>query len=293
MVTLVAWGGVGKTTLVAKWAAGLAKQEYDGADYFDWSFYSQGTREQGGASADVFVAKALKFFGDPATAESAASPWDKGSRLAQILSQCRALLVLDGLEPLQYSPGPLAGELKDPAVTALLKGLAAKNAGLCVVTTRESVTDLAQFRDSTAPEWQLGRLSKAAGAALLEKLGVHGTAKEIEDLVAEVDGHALTLNLLGSYLARAHGGDVRRRDRVKLEKADARTQGGLAFKTISAYRKWLGEGGEEGARQLTVLRLMGLFDRPAGAGCLAALRREPAIEGLTETLVGLDEEDWN
>ncbi|MCP3963373.1 MAG: hypothetical protein GY719_36505, partial [bacterium] len=35
------------------------------------------------------------------------------------------------------------------------------------------------------------------------------------------------------------------------------------------------------------------FDRPADAGCLEALRHEPAIEGLTEPLVDLDEEDWN
>ena len=40
VVTLVVWGGVGKTSLVAKWAAKLAGRDYDGADYFDWSFYS-------------------------------------------------------------------------------------------------------------------------------------------------------------------------------------------------------------------------------------------------------------
>ena len=80
---------------------------------------------------------------------------------------------------------------------------------------------------------------------------------------------------------------------MKLEKADAKTQGGHAFKTMAAYQQWLGDGGEEGARQLAVLRLMDLFDRPADAGCLAALRRAPAIEGLTEPLVDLDDEDWN
>ncbi len=85
VVTLVAWGGVGKTSLVARWAAGLAGRDFDGADYFDWSFYSQGTVDHlrasgatrgGGASADVFVASALKFFGDAEMAKSAASPWD-------------------------------------------------------------------------------------------------------------------------------------------------------------------------------------------------------------------------
>jgi hypothetical protein len=42
---------------------------------------------------------------------------------------------------------------------------------------------------------------------------------------------------------------------------------------------------------VAVLRLMGLFDRPADAGCLAALRSE-TIPGLTEPLAGLADEDW-
>ena len=103
----------------------------------------------------------------------------------------------------------------------------------------------------------------------------------------------MALNLLGRYLARAHGGDIRKRDHVRFEKADARIQGGHAFKAMAAYEKWFAGGGEEGTRQLAVLRVMGLFDRPANAGCLAALRREPAIKGLTESLVGLTDEDWN
>lgn len=129
VVTLVAWGGVGKTALVSKWVAGLAARDHDGADYFDWSFYSQGTREQGGASADQFVDAALRFFGDEATADSAKPPWDKGAWLAQLVAARRTLLVLDGLEPLQHPPGPLVGELKDPAMTALLKGLAGRTPG--------------------------------------------------------------------------------------------------------------------------------------------------------------------
>jgi tetratricopeptide (TPR) repeat protein len=38
---------------------------------------------------------------------------------------------------------------------------------------------------------------------------------------------------------------------------------------------------------------LGLFDRPAEPGCLEALRKAPVIEGLTEALVDLDEDDWN
>jgi tetratricopeptide (TPR) repeat protein len=293
VLTIVAFGGVGKTSLVAHWAAGLAQRDYDGASYFDWSFYSQGTREQGGASADQFINRALEFFGDAETAASTASPWDKGARLAQLVAERRALLVLDGLEPLQYPPGPLAGELRDPAVAALLKGLAQRNPGLCVVTTRERVSDLTPFRASTAPELPLDHLSIPAGVELLRTLGVRGNENELEGLVKEVDGHALTLNLLGRYLVRAHGGDIRKRDRVRLEKADEKSKGGHAFKAMAAYEKWLADGGEEGARQLAILRLMGLFDRPADAGCLDALRQLPAIAGLTEPIMDVAEEDWN
>src|SRR6185295_12506436 len=153
VVTFVAWGGVGKTSLVAKWAAGL---DLGGADYFDWSFYSQGTREEGSASGEPFVNAALRFFGEAEgerIADSSISGWDKGAKLAGFVARRKALLILDGLEPLQYSPSsPLAGQLKDPGVTALLKGLAAHNPGLCVVTTRECVTDLAAFWDRTVSE---------------------------------------------------------------------------------------------------------------------------------------------
>jgi class 3 adenylate cyclase len=304
VVTIVAWGGVGKTSLVAHWQAGLVPRHYDGANYFDWSFYSQGTREQGGASADTFIAAALEFFGGEEgkkLASSPVSPWDKGAKLAQWVGQRRSLLVLDGIEPLQYPPGPLAGQLKDRALEALLKGLAQKNVGLCLVNTREPVTDLAPYRDKTVQELELEHLSEQAGAALLHHAGatragagmIRPEDPELRAASGEVNGHALTLSLLGSYLAKAHGGDIRRRHEVKFEKADASIQGGHAFKTMAAYENWLAGAGVDGQRQLAALRLLGLFDRPADARCLEALRRAPAIPGLTEPLVGLGQADWN
>ena len=52
------------------------------------------------------------------------------------------------------------------------------------------------------------------------------------------------------------------------------------------------DGGEEGRREVAVLRVMDLFDRPADSGCLKALLQAPVIPGLTEPLVGLAGEDW-
>jgi hypothetical protein len=145
----------------------------------------------------------------------------------------------------------------------------------------------------------LGNLTEDAGAALLHHAGARraGAAEiqpdddELRAASRKVDGHALTLNLLGSFLGRAYHGDIRRRDRVKFRKADAKTQGGHAFRMLAAYERWLATGTEEGPRHLAVLRLMGLFDRPANASCLTALRREP-IPGLTEPLAELANDDW-
>jgi hypothetical protein len=140
----------------------------------------------------------------------------------------------------------------------------------------------------TVHEEELKRLSKEAGVELLRQFGVTGWQKEFETLVEDVKGHALTLNLVGGFLKRAHNGDIRRRDRVKFEKADGKILGGHAMAT---YEQSLLSGGEEGRREVAVLRLMGLFDRPADAACLKALTSE-TIPGLNEPIVGLDDDDW-
>ena len=295
VLTFVALGGEGKTSLVAKWTADLAHQGWPGCDaVFAWSFYHQGTDEKTADSSDLFLKEALTVFGDPAMAGSAQHASDKGRRLAQLVGERRALLILDGVEPLQYAPtSPTPGELKDSGLAALLKGLAASNHGLCIVTTRYSIPDLRAYWQTTAPETRLPRLSKAAGVALLRSLGVKGNQKEFETLVEDVQGHALTLNLLGSYLHDAHAGDIRKRDLVKLDEADDEEQGGHAFRVMDAYVKSFESEGEKGKRALAVLRLLGLFDRPANADCLTALLKAPALPDLTEALVGMSEAQRN
>ena len=298
ILTFVALGGEGKTSLVAKWLAELAYQNWPGCDSaFAWSFYSQGTREQYDASSDLFLKEALMFFGDSADQEfagSAADAYEKGQRLARIVGQRRSLLILDGVEPLQYSPtSATLSELKDIGLIALLKGLAANSDGLCIVTTRYSIPNLKTFWQTTAPEVELLRLPRKAGVHLLKTLGVHGTAHEFEMLVENIRGHALTLSLLGTYLRDAHGGDIRRRDLVRLGAADAEEQSGHAFRVITAYEKAFEAEGEKGKRALAILRLLGLFDRPMSADCFAALLEKPAIPSLTKSLIGLNEAQLN
>ena len=292
VLTFVALGGEGKTSLAAKWANDLAARGWPGCEAaFAWSFYNQGTREQAGASSDLFLAESIKFFG--AETIEGESGHEKGKRLAKIVGAKRALLILDGLEPLQYPPtSPLAGQLKDDGVLALLKGLAQRNAGLCLATTRYAIDNLKGYA-ATAPQRDLAPLSEEAGAKLLAALGVKGTRKEREQLAADMKGHALTLEVVGGYLRDAHGGDIRKRDLIEFEEADAEEKGGHAFRAMAAYARWFEGEGEKGQRALAMLRLTGLFDRPADAGCLAALWRAPAIKGLTEALVDLSEAQRN
>jgi DNA-binding transcriptional ArsR family regulator len=295
ILTFVAQGGEGKTSLVAKWAAELAHQDWPGCEAaFAWSFYSQGTSEKTQASSDSFLKEALLFFGDSEMANSAAGSFDKGRRLAQLIRERRALLILDGLEPLQYAPtSPTGSELKDQGISALLKALATKNDGLCVVTTRYSIPDLRNFWQATAPEIKLTSLSREAGVALLRTLGMKGTQKEFEQLVNDVRGHALTLNLIGTYLRDAHGGDIRKRDLVKLEEADAEEQSGHAFRVMDVYVNSFKGEGEQGRRALSILRLLGLFDRPATVDCLNALWTGEEIGGLNGPLLGISEAQRN
>ena len=137
IVVLRAQGGAGKSTLARVWVDALRDRGLPGFERaFAWSFYSQGTREQA-TSADLFVAEALRFFGDRGPANR--DPWEKGERLAGLVAAQRTLLVLDGLEPLQAeaSDHALRGAIKDPALRTLLECLARDNPGLCLVTTRE------------------------------------------------------------------------------------------------------------------------------------------------------------
>ncbi|MES1241973.1 MAG: hypothetical protein ABUT39_10175 [Acidobacteriota bacterium] len=284
VLTLVAFGGTGKSALVSRWLDSMSAAGWRGARrVLDWSFYSQGTEDRV-TSADRFLDHALAWLGDPDPKKGSAR--ERGLRLADLVRQEKTLLVLDGVEPLQHPPShPLAGRLKDPGLAALLKSLAGANPGLCVVTTRERITDLDAF-PTTAPQDDLEALSPEAGAELLKALGVKGKDSELLAASKRFGNHALTLSLLGGYLTRACGGDIRRYKEVNVAGA-AKRKGGHALRVIGTYASWLGEGPE-----LAALRLLGLFDRPASPNAITALRAKPAIPELTDKLVDLREEDW-
>jgi serine/threonine protein kinase/tetratricopeptide (TPR) repeat protein len=285
VVTIVAWAGVGKSTLVNHWLRRMATDHYRSAELvFGWSFYRQGS-SGGTASADEFLDAALTWFGDPDPRLGTA--WEKGGRLAKLVAHRRTLLVLDGLEPLQNPPGPREGRIREPALQALLRELAAFNTGICVVTTRMPVADIADHERTSALRCDLEQLSSAAGAKLLEALGVKGPEAELRNASNEFSGHSFALTLLGSYLTDAFSGDIRRRSEVSGHLAHDVRQGAHARKVMESYQTWLGESPE-----LSVLRMLGLFDRPADEKALGVLLKSPVIPGLTESLTDLRPTVW-
>jgi tetratricopeptide (TPR) repeat protein len=271
---------VGKSALVNRWLATLREAGWPGAErVYGWSFYSQGTDRL--SSSDAFIDAALRWFGDPDPTQGSA--WDKGERLAALVAKTRTILVLDGLEPLQWGPGVEHGKLKDQAVCALVKELGAQNQGVCLITTRIALTDLeALGGPHGVAALDLDHLSAEAGAELLAAHGVKGPPAELRDAAREYDGHSLALTLLGSYVRKAHKGDVRRRALIPP------LAGKPAHRMMATYERWFA-----GKPELAVLRMLGLFDRPATGEEIGALRAEPAVVGLTDTLAGVGEGGWN
>src|SRR6202162_5718464 len=280
VVSIIAWAGVGKSTLVNHWLRRMGTDHYRSAELvFGWSFYRQGSSGQT-SSADEFLDAALTWFGDPDPRVGTA--WEKGERLAKLVAQRRTLLVLDGLEPLQNPPGQQEGRVREPSLQALLRDLAAFNTGLCVITTRTPVADIADHERTSALRRDLEQLSSDAGAKLLQALGVTGHEAELRNASDEFSGHSFALTLLGSYLTDAFSGDIRRRSEVSGHLAHDVRQGAHARKVMESYETWIGKGPE-----LSVLRILGLFDRPADEKALGSLLKSPAIPGLTESLTDL------
>lgn len=288
IVTLIAWGGIGKTCLTTHWLKKMAKARYKGAKHvYAWSFYSQGASESKQASADSFIVKTLEWFGDSQAEEGDMT--ERARRLARLIQQENTMLILDGMEPLQY---PENGRLKDYALNTMLKELVhgtGEKKVLCLISSRLRLSGLDDFTgkdDDPVKVIDLDYLDIPSGVKLLRLLGASkGLKKDFEAAVKELNGHALSLTLLGRLVKNAHQGDIRKRDKIKRVFKE-KHQGEHAFHVMHSYEHFM-----KGKPELDILRLMGLFDRPAIKEAIKVLITPPAIYGVTEALQGMEEED--
>jgi tetratricopeptide (TPR) repeat protein len=287
IVTIVARGGMGKTSLVKRWLE-LPESAHGPRRIYGYSFYRRNTMKLID-SADEFIQGALRWFGDRHPHQG--TPQEKGLRLAELIRAEPTLLILDGLEPLQFPPGVAKrGEITDEALRTLLIELATSMNGLCVATTRIALMDLKQFEPARVCRMDLQPLSRESGGKLLAALGVTGEVADLQRASQEVGGDSLALTLLGTYLSTAWGGRVEYRHKIDFATHDKNLRG-HARKVMAAYEEWFAERPQLSA----VMRILGLFDRPAPADAVAAVvkREEAPFPGLTEHLVELPEDEYH
>jgi hypothetical protein len=177
----------------------------------------------------------------------------KAEAVARRLRDERVLLILDGVEPLQESTGPL----RDAAVKALLQELATGHRGLVVCTTRVRM-DIPE-----AIPLDLDNLTPKQGAEYLRSLKVEGTDEELQQSSREYWNHALALTLLGTYLVDFCDADIRRR----IEIPELVEENSHAHRVVAAYERMFA-----GKPELDILRALGYFDRPAEPAALRLVR---------------------
>ena len=281
ILNLVAMGGMGKSALINRWVESMAEDDYRGAvNVYTWSFYSQGSAEDRQVSADTFVNDALVWFEYDGKELSNMS--QKVDALVSLIKVKKTLLILDGLEPLQYSlSGAMDGRMRDGNLLRLIKELSMGIDGLVVLSSRQEIVELKGKNETHITQHPLEPLSAEAGIELFRHYDIIGTNKELEDTVNTYNGHALSLNLLARYLCDYEDKDIKKQDQLtKLTEFPEETvETGHAFRVMQWYEKKL-----RGTIDLKILYMLGLFDRPTSEGAVDVLR-QAKIEHLFDDTI--------
>ncbi|MFM8333184.1 MAG: hypothetical protein ACKN9T_15985, partial [Candidatus Methylumidiphilus sp.] len=270
LAIIVAAGGIGKSALTDEWLQHIAEHNYYGKTrVFGWSFYSQGSHTTFTNSQPFFNA-VLPFLG---ITEIPKDEIEKARVLARCLQQHPCLLVLDGIEPLQYPENlqTMNGELQDSALKefiACFRRTAGKS--FVLLSSRQPLVELKKWQAEHYLSLDLKTLPHDDGAVLLQALGVTGNAEERQAISKDVNGHALSLVLFGHLLVEHHQGDCRyARELPPLTEAhgdsDAEKDSRHAVRVLEYYDSL------QDAASRCFLQLLGLFDRPMNAAEKAML----------------------
>ena len=253
IVAIIADGGIGKSALTDEWINKLKKTDYDGIRrVFAWSFYSQGSHQQTFTNTQAFFSIALPFFGFAGKLPQ--NDDDKARELAKCLNAESALLLLDGLEPLQHPP-QIGGEMADVGMKEFLLQLDHHRhpQTFVLISSRQALVELDRREDYQAIP--LDTLSDSDGAELLQELKVQGTTVECQTVSRDLNGHALSLVLLAMLLTQHKGGDIRYAKELPALDSDSK-QSGHAKRVLTYYDRLLND------RERRFMHCLALFDRP-------------------------------
>lgn len=285
VVEVIAFGGTGKSSLINKWLSDFSQCLYKDADkIYAWSFYWQGQSSETNSSGDYFIEHALAWFGDENPSKG--TPWSKAGRLANLIRDSKTLLILDGLEPLQYPPGKKHGQVENPAVSFLIRELASSNPGLLLITSRSLVADVAAFNDGRVATLNLGNLSARAGVQLLKQSGIKGSKQQFADVVQNYSGHPLSLSLIAGYLATVHRGELSRLtfDHGVLHDTHHESQ---VSRIMSEYMEWL-----DGRPGLQILQLVSLIDRTTDVEEIKDTARLRSEKGISDNIASISDSEF-
>ncbi len=261
VVGIIADGGVGKTALIWNWIKPLDDRKHGRSHIYAWSFYDRRTDETADTSSNFFT-EIFKQFRLPIEPGTISQDIERAQYLLDHLP-LGTVLVLDELESLQFLDGSNRGTIKDEAMRQLLQtaitNLGAQTNCLFVVTSRVPLADLDGCRGYKEIELEL--LEPSQGAAVLRQLDVTSDdPRELEDASKEVNGHCLSLVLLGKMLQRFKNHDIKYRHEIYSivgEPNPEEPHRKHAQRIMTYYEKVVAEPSDK-----IFLQMMGLFHRP-------------------------------
>ena len=246
---LIGWGGAGKSALVRKWYDSLKKNNVHPDGIFWWGFYRN-------AYLDRFLDVLLEYLAQGRVdLKEFKGTWKKVDKIKELILEGEYLIILDGLEQMQKGEvsGEEFGSMAHRECSDLLRFLAdGKGKGLCLITTRYPLTDIRNYEGAVYQKKEVERLELEDARALFKKMGVEGSQEEIDSVIAEYDGHALSLILLTKYLVEDFGGDINRAKDIPPFHSD-KEAGGKAHRILLWYEMQLGE------EQRAFMKIFSLF----------------------------------
>ena len=179
------------------------------------------------------------------------------------------------------------GSILSPDLKAFLEFFASPDHGsFCLVTSRVPLMDLEEY--TTYQHRDVERLLPQDGRDLLRKLGVRGDDDELDRVVADWGGHALTLSLLASYLKDHHGGDVSQVRNIPSPTADE-PRYERVHRVLRRYDDHLDEA------EKAFLMLFSAFRRPVDRDAFRIFRAKSEREGgraLNDPIVALNDSQF-
>jgi hypothetical protein len=205
VVAFVGPGGQGKTAVVQHWLGRLIEEGSrppgDVAGVFLWSFYR-------GKDADLCLRELYGHAAGAAAAPDVSATYAV-DRLLPLLRRERWVLIFDGAEVAQHDAGAWFGRFVHPELSRLLEELASEPLpGAVVLTSRFPLSELERRRHARIVS--LAGLDSESARGLLRSVGVRGTPAELDAAAAACGHHAKAVELLGTLLARFHGGEAAR-----------------------------------------------------------------------------------